>query len=258
LKEFYIKIVFFFLSILLFATAKAQQIVHIENETLAATEQGFKGNIGLQANFIQNINDIFQTFNTAQLSYVKNKNSIISLTNQNLNIFNGGRIVNDGFQHFRYNRKVSNNFIIEAFTQAQFNEIIKIKFRALNGIGPRLNIIDNDSSQTRLLFGVSYMYEYEEETYINIINRAHRMNSYVSLGFNIGKYAKVDIIAYYQPDFAQWNDFRTSVEATIDFKISERLSFRLQHNLFYDSRPPMEIRKTFYNFRNGLRYQFKK
>ncbi len=235
----------------------AQQVIHIENQTLAGVGDGFAGNISIQANFIQNINDIFQTFNTMQLSYIRDKNSVISLTNQNLNVLNGNRIVNDGFQHFRYNRKITKLLTFEAFTQAQYNEIIKIKMRTLNGLGPRFNVRNRDTSDTRLLIGVLYMYEYEEETEKNIINRAHRLSNYVSFGFKIGKYATFDIIAYVQPDILYWSDFRTSIEATIDLRISERLSFRMLHNYFYDTRPPSGIRPAFYNFRNGLRYQFK-
>jgi hypothetical protein len=36
-----------------FTNSSAQQVVHIENKSLAAKEDGFKGRIGLQANFIQ-------------------------------------------------------------------------------------------------------------------------------------------------------------------------------------------------------------
>lgn len=244
------------LILLLSQAVYSQQIVHVESKTLAARDEGFNGNLALQANFIQNINDIFQTSNLAHMSYTKGQNSFISVTNHNLTVLNGNNIVNDGYQHFRYIRKVNKTIAFEAFSQGQFNEIIKIKFRGLNGMGPRFSVINNDSTETQLFIGTHYMYEYEEETYEGIINRHHRLNLFTSFGFEIGKLATVSIIGYYQPDLLHWNDFRTSIEATIDFRLTGKLSFRFQHSLFYDSNPPDEIRNTFYNFRNGLRYSF--
>jgi hypothetical protein len=109
----------------------AQQIIHIENKRLAAVDSGFTGNISVQANFIQNVNNIFQNRNYIQLQYTQNKHSVLSLSNQNLSIVNKERIINDGYQHLRYNYKYNKLVTYEAFVQFQYNKIILIDFQSL-------------------------------------------------------------------------------------------------------------------------------
>lgn len=245
-----------FCILFVFSTIKSQQIIHIENKRLAAVDSGFTGNIGVGANFIQNINNIFQMNNNMQLQYTQNKHSVISLTNHNLTILNKNRIVNDGFQHIRYNYKISEPYTLEAFVQFQYNKIIKIDFRSLVGLGPRFSVLKYTKDNTeRLFIGTAYMYEYEEEAY-DIINRNHRWNTYVSYGRPIKEILELDLITYFQPALNNWNDIRGSIEAQIKIKITEKLFFELRQSIFFDTDPPDEIRNIFYNFSNSLRYEF--
>ncbi|MBA3899894.1 MAG: DUF481 domain-containing protein [Bacteroidetes bacterium] len=231
----------------------AQQVVHVENKRMSFKNQGFSGTFDMSANFVQNINDIFQTANGAQVQYIKNNTSLLSVSSLNLTVFNESKIVNDGFQHLRYNYKMNKTVTAEAFLQGQYNEVIKIRSRFLAGIGPRFTIISKDS--LRLFIGSLYMYEMEEET-TDLKNRHHRTSTYVSFGFPLAKAITVDFIGYFQPDMMNVSDFRASVEAIVELKISKRMGFRLAHGFFHDSKPPAGIRRNFYNFRNGLKYEF--
>jgi hypothetical protein len=236
-------------------TLHGQQIIHIENKRLAAIDSGFTGNISIQANFIQNANNIFQNRNYIQIQYTQKKHSILSLSNQNLNIVNRERIVNDGFQHLRYNYRYTNLVTYEAFLQFQYNKVILIDFRTIFGGGPRFTIVQNDSTNMRLFVGTLYMYEYEEET-TGVINRDHRISAYISYGKPINEVFLLDVIAYLQPALNRFKDIRTSVEALLEINITKSLRFRLRQSIMFDSRPPEGIRKTFYNFSNGLLYEF--
>jgi len=253
--KFQYKTLFTLLLISFSLCVSAQQIIHIENKRLAAIDSGFTGNISVQANFIQNVNNIFQNRNYIQLQYTQNKHSILSLSNQNLSILNKERIINDGYQHLRYNYKYSKLVTYEAFVQFQYNKIILIDFRTLFGIGPRFNIIDVDSTNTRLFIGTHYMYEYEEET-TGQINRNHRINSYISFGKPINDIFLIDVLAYFQPALNAFKDIRTSIEATVTITITKSLRFNLRQSIMHDSNPPEGIRNTFYNFSNGLVYEF--
>ncbi|MDQ3193336.1 MAG: hypothetical protein M3Q58_17265 [Bacteroidota bacterium] len=64
---------FVFLILLNCCQAFAQQIIHIENKHLAHKENGFSGNAEFSANFVQNINNIFQSVNSFQVKYKKEK-----------------------------------------------------------------------------------------------------------------------------------------------------------------------------------------
>lgn len=236
--------------------AYCQQIIHIESKKLAAIDSGFTGNIVANVNFIQNINDIFQTNNLVQVQYTQKQHSIISLTSHNLTILNRNRIVNDGFQHIRYNYRINNFITPEAFVQFQYNRIIKIDFRSLVGLGPRFSVLKYTKKENeRLFIGTAYMYEYEEES-TDIINRNHRWSTYISYGRPIKEILEIDLITYFQPALNNWNDIRGSVEALIKIKITEKLLFELRQSIFYDTNPPEDIRNIFYNFSNGLRYEF--
>jgi len=233
----------------------AQQVIHIENRMLAATENGLSGNASLQVNFIQNINNILQTSNLFNVQYVSKEHSVLSVSNYSLTVVNDSRVVNEGYQHFRYNYKVSRLMTMEGYTQVQFNEVLKMRFRLLTGAGPRFSILENDSVRTRLFAGTSVMAEYEEET-TGVVNRAMRMSQFLSIGFPFAKIFTVDAIAYYQPDLSFWEDFRTSIEARLEIRITARLTLELRQNVVYDSRPPEGIRHVFYNLSNGVRYRF--
>jgi hypothetical protein len=234
----------------------AQQVVHIENRRLAADRQGFSGNVNLNFSFIQNANNIFQLNNNTALQYVKQKHSVISITENNMTIINRKGFINDGFQHFRYNYQISENVIYEGFQQLQYNDVLKMRFRSLTGTGMRFKVLGTDSSRTRLFIGQLFMLEYEEET-TGLINRALRASFYSSVGFPISKLLVLDFIGYYQPDVSDYQDFRLSVQGILNIRLTDRLSYSLSSNFVHDAVPPEGIRTTFFSFRNGLRYMFR-
>jgi len=236
-------------------SVQAQQVIHIENIRLAAPDTGFTGSVSLQANLIQNQNEIFQTSNQVQGQYVWKEHFILGITAFNLSFVNGDRLLNDGYQHVRYNYNYNEILALEAFAQFQYNEFQALKLRILNGYGPRFALINNDSTETRLFIGLAYMAEYEEEAN-GKINRTHRGNLYASFGFPIGKILIMDFIGYYQPDLTWAGDYRLSLQASAEIRITNRLTFKLRHTLSHDSQPPVNVRTTFYNFSNGLRYRF--
>src|SRR6056297_1023476 len=72
--------------------AHSQQVIHIENRRMAEPEEGFSGDVSLQANLVQNFNNTFQTNNLVQLHYASEKHRILSISALNLTIFNEERI----------------------------------------------------------------------------------------------------------------------------------------------------------------------
>jgi hypothetical protein len=252
--NFTIKPILFLLVVLFIPfVAYSQQIIHIENKRMAAKEDGFSGNAEFSANFVQNVNNIFQSVNNSQLQYRKGDNSWLLLNGFNYTVLNGRKIVNDAFGHLRYNRKINELITAEAFIQGQYNEIIKIKSRYLAGTGLRFKVIEKE--KIRMYFGSLYMREHEEE-HTDIINNHHRISNYLSVGFPITEHITVDFISYYQPDVFNVSDYRLTGEAIIEMRLNKRVAFRFAHSLFYDSRPPVDIKNMFYNFRNGLKLEF--
>ena len=232
---------------------QAQVIVHIENKRFAEPDSGWSGNIGLNATFIQNFNDIFISNNSSLIQYRKNQYSLISLNNLNFNVVNKQSFVNDGFQHLRFSTKLNRLFSFETFGQAQFNKLANVDYRYLLGWGFRAKLIQKDS--IRLLIGSSFMSERDKES-LGKQNSHFRLSQYLSFGLPIANTIYFDLIAYYQPDLNNKLDYRTSVAGMVNIKINKHFSFRINHSLYYDSYPAEGMKRTIYNFTNGLNYTF--
>lgn len=240
---------------LLFTTSSfGQSVVNTESNRLDTLKNGIKGNIELGLNFVQNINNVFQTQNSSQFKWNKEKHSVMSFNALNLTVFNESKVLNDGVQYLRYSYHLNKYLDIETFGQAQYNEIIKIRGRFLLGTGARLHIFDSKKDSVKLHMTLHYMREYENET-TGLINRHHRLNSVLSFGWPINNKVGVNMIAYYQPDIQNFKDFRFSSEASIQIKVFTRLTFKYSMAWFYDERPPEGISRIFYSIRNTLLFE---
>lgn len=231
----------------------SQSVVHAESGRLKADMQGFSGNIEMGLNFVQNINNVFSSQNASQFQYVSKRHIFTSLNALNLTVFNEARILNDGFQHLRYGNTINKKIRWEGFLQAQYNEIIKISGRYLAGTGPLFKIIDADQDSVNLYYSTAYMLEYEEET-TGVINRHQRWNNMLSVNWPISKKVDLSLISYYQPDLTNFKDFRISSEISLKINIIKRLNLKYSMALFYDTKPPEEIRNIFYNIKNTLSF----
>lgn len=231
----------------------SQSVVHAELGRLKADEQGFSGNIEMGLNFVQNINNVFSSQNASQFQYVSKRHVFTSLNALNLTVFNETRVLNDGFQHLRYGNTITKKIRWEGFLQAQYNEIIKISGRYLAGTGPLFKIIDAEKDSVNLYYSTAYMLEYEEET-TGIINRHQRWNNMLSANWPISDKVDLSLVSYYQPDLSDFKDFRVSSEILLKINIIKRLNLKYSMALFYDTKPPEDIRKTFYNIKNTLSF----
>lgn len=247
------KVLAFVIFILISWGSFSQTIVHVENKRLGNNKQGFSGTINLNFSFLQNQNSVIVSNNNAQFQYVKKKSNFLFLNAFNITSINGEGFVNDGFHHLRYGYKLNKIITLEAFSQFQYNKILKIDSRFLNGIGPRFSLLKTDS--THLYIGTLYMYEYETETTPKL-NTDNRLSIYISLGLPVTKIIAIDMIAYYQPNLEYFNDYRTSIENHLDFEINKNFSFRLSVGLNYDAKPPNGINNLIYSVQNGMTLGF--
>lgn len=222
---------------------------------MADPEDGLGGNITTQVNLVQNYSNTFETKNLAQLYWKSQRHQIMSVSALNLTIFEKERIRNDGYQHLRYNFHWKPRWTPEVFVQYQYNEWLKMAFRSLHGAGMRMTILDNDSAQTTVFAGLSYMHEFEEETTGRTFI-GHRANLYFSVGLPVGKIMHIDAIGYFQPNVLWLRDIRTSIEATVLIHITNKLMLSLSYGIVYDGDPPKGMRNVFYDLKNGLRYAF--
>jgi len=249
--KYYIGILF--LSLSLFTQA---QVVNIEKKRADTTKTGWQGTVNLSLNLIKNTNQITIGSNSLQLQHYKDRNTYLFFNDITVMEINKQSYLNSGFQHIRYNYdlKDSNNiFIVEAFTQIQYNKIQKLQRRFLWGGGMRYILFDR--KKFSLYAGTSFMYEFElllDESYSDLI----RLNSYLYFNYQYSDAFSIDHITYYQPSITDFDDNRVSSETSLNFKINKHWKFKSYFNLNYDARPPKDIPNMFYCFNNGISYSF--
>jgi len=159
-----------------------------------------------------------------------------------------------GFGHLRYNHKFGPAIRWEAFTQIQYNSLVKINKRALFGTGPRFKLTKYENA--KFYWGVAYMYEYEEVNDSTMLHQDHRISSYFTFTLLPEETVTFVSTTYAQPLIKDLGDFRILNETNLSLEISKKLTFNFSFRYAYDSQPPVEVPKNTYAFSNGLLLEF--
>lgn len=226
------------------------QVVNIESKRVRKEGDGWSGESGVEFFILKEVNTIYAAGGNIQLQMKKDRSLLLFLTDFNFIKADDQDFSNSGFQHIRYNYKITDGLVRwEAFAQAQFNKIRDIKLRSLLGTGPRVKLYDSDDM--RFYMAALYMYEYEERQNEQLIERTDRLSSYFSYTFDVGKMLLFGTV-YYQPAFADFSDFRIAYQTDLEFEVFDALDFVIRYKLLYDTRPPPGIPNTSYQISNGL------
>ena len=232
------------------------QVVNIEQKR-KDNMNGFQGAIDLGFHFIDNGKSIMQFTNNIDLQFKKAAHTILLLNNLNLMTVDDERIVNSGFQHIRYDYTVKDSsfLTLEILGQHQYNPIKLLTQRFIVGGGPRFRIINKEKAS--FFIGAPAFFEYEKlSDSTSTITRLWRLDAYKAFRWQINTNFKVSIISYYQPVFNNFADYRISSQTIFTFKITDKLKFNTGFEASYDSQPPEDIQKLFYNWKNKLSYTF--
>ena len=231
------------------------QIINVEDKrSVFGDTIGLFETLELNANLVKNEEELFSLIGAAQLEFAFKNKLLLSLTKAAFIEAGDENFVNQGFQHLRYNVAWSNWLTYELFGQIQYNELAKIKLRGLAGTGLRFRIMEKD--HRRIHYGVSYMYEYDEEAESNIISQDSRMNNYLSFYFEIGEVVAISSTTYFQPLFDEFEDFRIASESEGQFNITKNLKFTTTFTYSFDAKPPLGAPDVLYSWLNGLEYHF--
>ncbi len=253
---FSVKSAFSTLALLVLLCFSSQaQLVNIE-KVRKDKKEGFQGAVGVTLSLTQNTKQIFQANNQTHLQYHKNAHTILAINNIGYMRVEGDNLINNGFQHLRYNYDLIPDLLtLEALTQHQYNSIRLLQRRFLLGGGPRFKVFENENF--RLFLAPLAIYENElfsdeEQTRTSKL----KGNLYLSAGIDLNEQLNFSHTTYYQPDLAAFSEFRLASETSLNFKISENFSFEAVFDLAYDSHPLEDIPKLFYTLRNGITYSF--
>lgn len=241
-------------ALLVFGFSLQSQVVNIEEKRITTDSVGWAGSASAEFSLVK-IDNLIANLNTdAHLQHTSSKNQWLFISSFNFLQAENTNLVNEGFAHFRYNRKLTKGIRWEAFTQGQFNGLTKINFRGLTGTGPRFTLAENEKFKSFL--GMLYMFEYEEIDDEGTIHRDHRVSSYLSFSVKPSTTFSFINTTYFQPRLDQFSDFRLSTDNAILLKISDKLQFKTTYSLLHDTNPPPEVPRTTYRWMNGLKFTF--
>ena len=243
-----------FVTALLFLSFKSQaQIVRIENDQAVSEEEKLSGSLDLNFYSVRNNAQFFRLATGSEVKYTKNKSTVLSINELRLLFNRQNSLENRGFQHFRFQRSLDSTITLEMFSQFQFDQILKIRFRHLNGVGPRFQFFRQTKS--RVFLGIHYMFEFEEEYETGIVNRDNRLSAHFVFSRKMEKSA-LHSVTYFQPNIGDFRDLRVSGSVTYSVELDKQLRFNIRGELMYDSRPVQGVNNLTYTFLNGFGWVF--
>jgi hypothetical protein len=247
----------FKISIILFFCSSIRitaQVINIENKRFLNDTNGWVGNVDFNFNMFNNTQLVLQFSNAVRVQYQKNNSRFIFLNDLNFLKAGNTDFANAGYQHFRYNYKVNKWLTLEAFTQTQYNPVLKLDFRYLIGAGPRFKLLKKEN--VRIYVAALYMYEYDDIVNEEANLYEHRISSYITCSFSVLKNIELISTTFYQPNINNTLDYRIANDSGLEIHINKHLNFKSTFNMLYDTYQPIGIPDLVYSFRNGLSIKF--
>jgi hypothetical protein len=131
--------------------------------------------------------------------------------------------------------------------------------RELIGAGIRYKILRFANGDITL--GTAYMFE--KEKYDLPVDSIHpdeesvsRWSNYVAFYLQINSMVNLGSVAYYQPVFDRFSDYRILNENSLTVALTQRISFSFNFRLRYDSDPPAIIKQMDTNTNIGIVLKF--
>ena len=233
------------------------QIANIEVSRLNANKQGLQGLADFKFFLIQNSNTLYQFSNRVRLQHVQAKHTWLFLNDINLSLSNNLTFEQNTFQHVRYGYMLDTSFVLEAFAQNQYDRIQLIRQRILLGAGARIRFLQKGLIKS--YYGLTCMFEYEDELKTEIRRFNTRLSTYINFKFTLKDWLRFYNTSYYQPLLKDFSDFRFTTNNTLEFKVNGNLSVITQFTMTYDSNPVQDASVLNQNMRltNGFAYKFK-
>lgn len=232
------------------------QIVNIERQRIVSDSAGWFGQAGFSFSGARNTKSIIALALNSLVEYKSKNAKDLWLLIADISFIQGEgeQFSNAGFGHLRYNRKLSDAVRWEVFSQLQYNSLVKINRRILGGTGPRFKLTPYEKA--KFYFGVAYMFEYEQVIDPEVIERNHRLSSYLSFSLNPEEQVSFTSTFYAQPLLRDFRDYRLATESALTLGITEKLDLGIAFRYLFDKAPPAGVPNSIYAFANTLEIKF--
>ncbi|MFN0275844.1 MAG: DUF481 domain-containing protein [Chitinophagales bacterium] len=242
------------LSFSFFSFFVSGQVINIEGYRIRTDTTGWAGS-GDVSVYLAKYDDVIVSFLTnLQFQYKQGKSLFLFLTDVQTVQAQGDRFVNSGFQHARYNYKITDRFVWELFAQGQYNAPLAIDWRFLTGTGPRFKIYGSD--KFRLYIASLYMFELEKNTDVENPLNTNRLSTYLSFTLATNENYNLTSTTYYQPNFADFEDYRLSTTMSFKTYFGKFGYMKMNYSLLDDKAPAAGVPETIYNLTGGLGLEF--
>ncbi|MFW5658386.1 MAG: DUF481 domain-containing protein [Bacteroidota bacterium] len=229
------------------------QIVNTEAKRFQNQEKGLSGEQSLTLMYRDWNGPLLSFGHEGRIGYGSKRNKLLLLTHYAiLRTGDDGDRLSEGFAHLRNTYHTETIVAMEAFTQLQRSWRQSLAYRSLTGVGPRLTIYEGDSGRVSAHAGMAYMFEYEQIQDTSITNLAHRGSAYLNLALNVPEILTLSNTFYFQPNLQAFADYRLLNQSKLSFEITEHFTTDFFISVFYDTRPPLELPRTFWNFSSGV------
>ncbi len=228
------------------------QIMNIERLRLES-DSGWAGTAKGAYNISKSNRKVTQLQTNLHVQYRHNHHTVLMVSNLTFIRAGSENYENRGSQHFRYTRSLNNWLSLEGFSQFQYNQVLKIKFRNLWGGGLRFEAFDRETFKWYI--GNMFMYEHEQYASKEITNTM-RLSYFVNLMWNMNDAISFSSIVYLQPKMFRITDYRINWQSSVDFKVLDNLRAGVRYSWMTDSDPPEGVNKVIYSLQNTLSYSF--
>ncbi len=176
----------------------------------------------------------------------------------------GTFFTNKGMVHGRIIRNLTSHFLIESFSQKQFNESILLNDRNLTGGGLRFSLRPKRPATTgkykfNVYLGMGAMWEHERINDADageITTHIVRSTNYINWTGQLDERIATTATGYYQVRINSAADYRILFQGNITIRLTTKLAVPLRLNFRYDNEPPSGIQKYDMEIFNGVRYTF--
>lgn len=242
--------------LLLPALAEAR-IVNVQSAAYRKAEEGFTTELGGSLLWASGNTEVAQASASLGLLFLKGPHRLFFSGRATYGLENGDTYVNNFFEHLRYRRQLVGPLSGEAFVQHEYDEFRRLGFRALFGIGPRVEFVFRD---WELSVGSAWMLELERLSDDGALDagdeeRNHRWSNYLTVGGELTEGIALLQTLYVQPRLDEFSDHRLLSESAAVLDVKNWLAVKLSFVAAYDSRPPAEVESLDTTFTTSLLFR---
>lgn len=245
--------------LLFLGSRPALAIVNVEDMAIAEPEAGVSGQVDASVNGASGNSNNVQFQGGARMQWQHGPHTDIGMASYAFGKSQGKSNANRGFAHLRHRLRLTKQWGVEGFVQAQKDEFARLLFRGLVGGGLRWRM--NDAERMALYIGAGAMYERERYkaqagTTDPLSANMVRGNLYMVFKYSLNEQARFLSTTYYQPRLSEFADFRLLEDAALKVKLFDPIDLKLSLQVQHDSRPPQSVKKTNLIYASGIEYDF--